>query len=179
MDYGIAVVNEHDKITSLFLTTFTASEGEEEGSIVSQLAHDLLLTTAPDDLYCFVAWDGDELAAAIIFTRLWFANAAPTTFILAPVAVDPRYQRQGIGQRLITFGLNTIQADGVEIAITYGDPAYYCKVGFSQVQDKDVPAPFQLSLPHGWQAQSLTSAALPPLAGPSRCVDALNKPEYW
>jgi putative acetyltransferase len=36
-----------------------------------------------------------------------------------------------------------------------------------------------LQRPEGWLAQSLTGKAIQPITGPSSCVEALNKPEYW
>jgi predicted N-acetyltransferase YhbS len=56
---------------------------------------------------------------------------------------------------LIQFGLETLSKDGVELAITYGDPNFYSKVGFQSVTEAVVPAPIPLQHPEGWLAQSL------------------------
>jgi len=50
---------------------------------------------------------------------------------LAPVAVVPEYQRRGIGTGLITEGLRVLAAQGHEIVLVLGDPAYYARFGFS------------------------------------------------
>ena len=124
---------------------------------------------------------GDEgaLLGAIIFTRLDFANDPRKVFLLSPVAVATAHQGRGVGQRLITYGLDLLRNEGVDIAVTYGDPAYYGRVGFRAVAEEDLPAPLPLGMPQGWIAQSLTDAPLTPLKGPSHCVSAFNDPALW
>ncbi|WP_242054337.1 GNAT family N-acetyltransferase [Nostoc parmelioides] len=54
------------------------------------------------------------------------------------IAVDPDYQRQGVGSALIDFALNWMKATGISIAMveTGGDPGHaparctYEKLGF-------------------------------------------------
>ena len=100
-------------------------------------------------------------------------------FLLSPVAVATAHQGKGVGQRLIAHGLDALRREGVEIAVTYGDPAFYGRVGFVPVSEMDLPAPQPLSQPQGWIAQSLTDAPLTPLLGPARCVAAFDDPALW
>ena len=65
------------------------------------------------------------------------------------------------------------------LALTYGDPNFYSKVGFGVVSEQVVPAPLKLSYPEGWLAQSLVGDEIEPIAGKSYCVEAFNKPEIW
>ena len=67
----------------------------------------------------------------------------------------------------------------VDMAVTYGDPGYYSKIGFKQITEVFARPPFNLKHPEGWLAQSLTEAEMTPLTGPSCCVDALNDPVFW
>lgn len=69
--------SEIETITQLFTQTFTDSEGENEGKTVGKLANDLLMTTDPTELLCFVAEDDSSeldvdstIVGAIIFTPL-------------------------------------------------------------------------------------------------------------
>ena len=81
---------------------------------------------------------------------------------------------------MLKFGLADIAEHGVDIAVTYGDPDYYSKVGFRPVTQQQVPPPLALQYPHGWLAQSLDSGGdFRPLQGPSRCAEALKSPDYW
>jgi putative acetyltransferase len=49
---------------------------------------------------------------------------------LAPVAVLPEYQRQGIGSELIRQGLDVLQKRGCPFVIVLGHPDYYPRFGF-------------------------------------------------
>ena len=80
---------------------------------------------------------------------------------------------------MINFGLDTLKKDGVELALTYGDPNFYSKVGFYVITEQVMPAPLKMKYPEGWLAQSLIGAKIEPIAGKSHCVEELNKPELW
>lgn len=166
-------------ISGLFTTTFTAAEGPEEGALIGALAHRLIAETPAEDLRVVTAWEGETLLGCIFFTRLSYAGDPRKVFMMAPVAVTTARQGEGIGQRLIAHGLDILRREGVDIAVTYGDPAFYGRVGFGPVTESDLPAPQPLQHPHGWIAQSLTSAPLTPLCGPSRCVAAFDDPALW
>ena len=84
--------SEIEAITQLFTQTFTDSEGENEGKTVGKLANDLLTTTDPTELLCFVAEDDSiesdsMIVGAIIFTPLSF-NDETKAYLLSPVAVS-------------------------------------------------------------------------------------------
>lgn len=178
MEYSAYNPNDAGKIEELFVSTFTDSEGQSEGETVGGLAGELIRSTVGTDLCGFVARDDEDLVGSIIFSRMWFEREIDA-FILAPVATRTDYQRQGVGQKLISFGLNVLKEDGVELVLTYGDPRFYSKVGFRVITEDLVPPPFKLSQPEGWMAQFLVGDRIDPIQGKSRCVKALNNPEYW
>jgi len=167
-----------EEIKQLFIKTFSDSEGQSEGLVIGDLAYDLLTRTDGQDLYCFVAIENERIIGSIIFSRLKFESEL-SAFLLSPVAVSTSFQGKGIGQQLIDFGLNTLKENGVELAVTYGDPNFYSKVGFSKITEKIIKAPLKLSYPEGWLGQSLLSAEIEPITGRSSCVEALNKPAIW
>lgn len=166
-------------IIALYTDSFSASEGAEEGAVIGALVADMMAMTPAKDLHVFTAIDAGGITGAIMFSRLTFAQDDRVAFILSPVAVAPHQQRTGIGQALILFGLEALRQDGVDYAITYGDPAYYSKVGFRQITEDFAPAPLDLSQPQGWLGQSLSEQDQPAFTGPSRCVAALNQQAYW
>lgn len=166
------------EIERLFIMTFTDSAGQSEGSTVGGLAAELMRSTAESDLYGFVATNDAQIVGAILFSRMRFEHDI-CAFILGPVAVSTDHQHQGIGQKLIQVGLDVLKQDGVDMVLTYGDPRFYSKVGFRVISEALVPPPLKLSQPEGWMAQSLIGNQIEPIAGKSRCVEALNKPEYW
>ncbi|MGF1731782.1 GNAT family N-acetyltransferase [Photobacterium kasasachensis] len=178
MNYCQYEPSQTEEIIGLFTHTFSDSEGEAEGKLIGELVKELIETTDNNDLYVFVANDNNIVVGSILFTRLMF-ESDKQVFLLAPVAVRTDYQGQGIGQELIKVGLQAIKNQGTELAFTYGDPAFYSKVGFRQVTEEQFKAPLSLSYPHGWLAQSLTKQELTPIAGGSICVPAFNKQALW
>lgn len=170
--------SDAEEITKLFSKVFSDSEGEAEGSLIGSLVFDLMKFTGSEDIYGFVATENDQIIGSIFFTRLTFENAI-NAFILSPVAIHTSHQRKGIGQNLINFGINHLKEEGVQLAFTYGDPNFYSKVGFKCITEKTAKAPLKLTQPEGWLCQSLVGDDIKPIAGNSRCVEALNKHEYW
>ena len=178
MDYSIAHPSDAAEIEGLFTNTFSDSEGQTEGEMIGNLARDFMSSTPEGDLYCFVAREDGQIVGCIFFSRITFESEIKA-FILGPVAVQTDHQGRGIGQELITFGLDVLSKDGVELAITYGDPGFYSKAGFKPVTERIIPAPLPLQHPEGWLAQSLNNNEIQPIKGMSSCVAALNKAEYW
>ena len=178
MEFRAYKPSESAAIESLFVSVFSHSEGEQEGALVGRLARELMAGTDSRDLYGFVAVDAEQIVGAILFSRLTFQKDIDV-FILAPVAVHTDHQGLGIGQALITHGLQKLKKRGVELVITYGDPAFYSKVGFHPLSQDVIEAPFELSRPEGWLGQSLTDDPIEPIPGPCSCAEALNNPAYW
>ena len=146
--------------------------------MIGNLAMELAADADRQTIYCFVAEQDGQLVGAIFFSRLTFASDVPV-FILGPVAVDTNHQGQGIGQNLIKHGLAELKKAGVKVAITYGDPAFYSKVGFLPLSQNTIPAPHALSQPEGWLGQSLEGTNIESMPGPCSCVKALDNPVYW
>jgi putative acetyltransferase len=178
MQYSTALPSDAAEIERLFMKTFSDSEGQAAGEMIGRLTRDFMSGTPEGDLYCFVAREEGQIVGCIFFSRITFACESKA-FILAPVAVQTDHQGKGIGQKLIRLGLDILSKDGVELAITYGNPSFYSKVGFQCVTEAVVPAPLTLQHPEGWLAQSLKGDEIQPIKGKSSCVEALNKPEYW
>lgn len=166
-------------ITELFSATFGASEGVQEGVLIGSLADELLSVTPPGDIRVFTAWEGGALIGAAVFTRLAYAGDPRIVFLLSPMAVATARQGEGVGQALIRHALAELRAEGVDVAVTYGDPAFYGRVGFMPLSEATAPAPLPLSQPEGWIGQSLTAEKLTAFSGPATCVAALDDPRFW
>ncbi|KEO51847.1 hypothetical protein TP2_10235 [Thioclava pacifica DSM 10166] len=170
---------DDNAFVTLFEQVFTASEGTEEGRLLGDLVRAILDTTSQDDLHVFCALDGRELVGAVCFSRLLYSEDLRTVFLLSPMAVHADRQGEGIGQALIHHALEALRSAGVDVVLTYGDPAFYRRVGFSPITEAIAAAPYDLSMPQGWLGQSLSSAALEPLKGEAHCVAAFARPEIW
>jgi putative acetyltransferase len=166
-------------LIDLFATTFTASEGAGEGALIGGLVQDLLTQTQDEDIRVFSAEHEGKAIGASIFTRLMYPDDPHVVFLLSPMAVVPAHQRQGVGRAILSHALRALRSEGIQIALTYGDPNYYGRSGFVQITEDRARAPLPLSLPHGWIGLCLTGEQMPVLHGPSTCVSALNRSDVW
>ena len=178
MNYRHHTKNDLLAIVQLFRLTFSESEGGAEGALIGSLAEELFEKTYEQDLFNFVADRNGQIVGSIFFSRLCFESDI-RAFMLAPVAVHSDQQGKGIGQALIRYGLNALRDEGVRVAITYGDPKFYTKVGFRAVSHETIRAPFELSQPEGWLGQSLMGNSIEMLSGECTCVEAFRNPAYW
>jgi predicted N-acetyltransferase YhbS len=167
------------RIIALFGDVFTAAEGPEEGQAIAALVAAMAALCPDAGLRPFTAWQGNRPVGAVIFSPLRDAQAAYRIMLLSPMAVATDQQAKGIGQALIRHALDRLAKDGAQIAVTYGDPAFYGRTGFANVTTDTLPAPHPLSQPMGWIAQSLTGAGLPKIQGPLSCVAPLDDPAFW
>jgi predicted N-acetyltransferase YhbS len=178
MNHKVIDKDSKEEVTSLFASVFTASEGEKEGSLIGALASELSSKIDNEEIICFGTYDQETIIGAIFFTRLRF-NESIRVYMLAPVAVSTRHQRTGVGQALIKYGLNELKNRSVAVAVTYGDPAFYAKVGFEPLSEDVIRAPLELSMPEGWLGQSLTGEPIAPISHRPTCVEEFNDPVYW
>jgi putative acetyltransferase len=55
---------------------------------------------------------------------------------LAPLAVHPDYQKQGIGSQLVREGLKVCERIGHDVVVVLGHPEYYPRFGFVTASQK-------------------------------------------
>jgi putative acetyltransferase len=80
-----------------------------------------------------VAAQDEALLGHIMFSPVSTAPPSEAKGIgLAPVAVHPDAQRQGIGSRLIREGLGLCEELGYEYCVVLGGPGYYHRFGFEK-----------------------------------------------
>lgn len=179
MDFYTDQTPDPSETARFFAEVFSASEGPDEGVVIEAFVQEMIDTTPPQDLMVCTARRDQVLLGCAIFSRMLFPKDTRKVFILSPMAVRADRQKAGIGQALIAYGLDCLRTSGVNVALTYGDPAYYRKTGFEQISEATAQPPLKLSHPHGWLGQSLDGQAIAPLSGPSHCVSALNNPTLW
>jgi predicted N-acetyltransferase YhbS len=178
MIHQILDKTKQKEVAGLFASVFTSSEGEKEGKMIGNLASELSSNIDDEEIICFGAYENESLIGSIFFTHLRF-NEPIQVYMLAPVAVSTEHQGKGIGQELINYGLNALKKRSVNIAVTYGDPSFYSKVGFEPLSENVIQAPLELSMPVGWLGQSLTGDPIPTINERPTCVKEFNDPVYW
>lgn len=77
-----------------------------------------------------VAEEKGGIVGHIAFSRVAIDGAEPGWMIMAPLAIRPTWQRQGIGRSLVRVGLEAIRIRGARGCVLVGDPAYYGPFGF-------------------------------------------------
>jgi putative acetyltransferase len=92
-----------------------------------------------------VAEKGGKVVGHILFTPIVIkdAGAAVPALALAPMAVLPEFQGQGIGTALAKYGLEECRKLGHKIVIVVGHPEYYPRFGFVKAGEKDLALPFE------------------------------------
>ncbi len=79
-----------------------------------------------------VAISKDGLIGHLLFTPVHCESQPEARLLgLAPMAVLPPFQRQGIGTRLLRGGLSAARDTGARAALVLGDPAFYGRFGFT------------------------------------------------
>ncbi|MBB4120477.1 GNAT family N-acetyltransferase [Martelella radicis] len=77
-----------------------------------------------------VAEEDGKVVGHIAFSPVGFSDGARDWFGVGPLAVDPDYQRKGIGSSLLLGGLELLKDDGARGAVLVGDPGFYGRYGF-------------------------------------------------
>ena len=79
-----------------------------------------------------VAASGDRIVGHILFSFVRIDGAATTLVMsgLAPMAVLPECQRQGIGSQLVRAGIDACRSAGHDAVVVVGHPDFYPRFGF-------------------------------------------------
>ncbi|WP_455367207.1 GNAT family N-acetyltransferase, partial [[Eubacterium] cellulosolvens] len=86
------------------------------------------------------------------------------TLALAPMAVLPKFQKQGIGGKLIREGLNKARELGFDSVIVLGHNEYYPRFGFERASKWNITCPFEVP-DEAFMAIELNPGALSVKAG--------------
>lgn len=170
--------DDHSALSRLYHEAF----GKPEGPSVAALAISLSADQTAVPLCSLIAEEDRHVVGHVAFSaaRLGPGGDIPIR-VLAPLAVVPVMQRQGIGSRLVRTGLARLTEEGVGLVFTLGDPAYYSRFGFEPVRGRGfrTPHPIPPAYADAWMVCSPTgnTPAAPP--GRVQCCDALDRPELW
>ena len=84
------------------------------------------------DAISLVATIEARIIGHILFTPVHVEDLDPRVPAvgLAPMAVLPEYQRQGLGSQLVRVGLDACRSEGHGLVVVLGHPKFYRKFGF-------------------------------------------------
>ena len=157
--------------------------GNEEGPKIVDLVNGLLFDPTAIPLLSLMAVNDDRAIGHILFTnaRISSSKKSISAAILAPLAVIPDAQSQGVGGQLIEEGLRLLSESGVELVFVLGHPDYYPRHGFKPAGALGFEAPYPIpdKNANAWMVQELRTGAIDSVSGKVICADALNQPEHW
>ncbi len=139
--------------------------------VVSELLADVAIRTS------LVATIDDRIVGNVIFTTCGVEGSDVAVAMLAPLAVAPDRQRQGIGSALVRDGLQRVRKAGFGLVCVLGDPAYYGRLGFTTETTIDTPYPLPAEWATAWQSQALRDVET--CAGTLKVPPPWQHPEYW
>jgi len=124
-------------------------------------------------LASFVAEAEGLIAGHILFSRISIETIdnSVEAVALAPLAVMPKFQRQGMGTMLTTHGLAWLRAQSEQIILVLGHPDYYRRFGFSTDKARLIESPFN---PKSFMALELKPHALDSIRGRVHYPDAFG-----
>lgn len=148
---GLAVIRQEDpgdgsQIRDLLEASFP---GYGEAVLVDRLRSD------GDIDLSLVAEDQGVVIGYTAFSRLTVeGDGEPFRGVaLAPLAVYPEYQQQGVATRLLREGHACLAAMGLTLSVVLGEPGYYSRFGYSHKRaalfDSDYQSPYLLALSFG------------------------------
>lgn len=170
-----------DDFDDIMLVEERAFGSEKEAELTADLLHDE--TASP--VVSLLAFDADRPVGHILFTRVYMDKMdpdQPMMHILAPLAVIPEYQKQGIGGQLIREGVNRLKELGSEMVFVLGHIGYYDRFDFvvdAKAQGYEPTFPIPEEFKDAWMVQPLKSEEFHIPSGRVVCSNALNKEEHW
>ena len=170
-----AVESDLDDVLSVERRAFGS---DEEANLVKALLGD----PSARPFVSLVAFQEHRTVGHILFTKAQLDPEAPLSLsILAPLAVLPESQKQGIGRKLIAHGLEVLSKSGTELVFVLGYPEYYQRWGFKPAARLGFSAPYPIPDRNvdAWMVRAVRPHAFGTVSGRVICADALNKPEYW
>jgi putative acetyltransferase len=144
----------------------------------------LLVDKSAEPILSLLASIWHEPVGYILFTRATIegVNQQPQVYILAPLAVKPGFQKQGIGGQLIAEGISQLKAQGADMVFVLGHETYYPKFGFiPDAKRFGFPATFPIpeEVKDAWMVYPLKEDALNTEKGRVICADYMNSEEHW
>ena len=89
-----------------------------------------------------VAVNDDKIVGYIMFSKIKIGEYEELA--LAPLAVLPEYQKQGIGKKLIEKGHKIAKGLGFHYSVVLGSEKYYPKLGYVPASQYGIKAPFEV-----------------------------------
>ena len=132
---------DYEEVYRVVKTAFETAEHSDGNE------HDLVVVLRNSDSFIpelsLVAVKEDKIVGYILFTKIKIENHEEIA--LAPLAVLPEYQKQGIGSMLIEQGHKIAKKLEYHYSIVLGSENYYPKFGYIPAIQYGIQAPFDVA----------------------------------
>ena len=137
-----------------------AFEGPAEANLVADLHRQSAVIVS------LVAELNGQVVGHILFSPVSVSQAAAGIQVagLAPVAVSPQHQNQGIGSALVRRGLEDCRKQGYAVVVVLGHPQYYPRFGFTAAHEHGLSCEYDAP-PEAFMALGLEPGALDLVSG--------------
>ncbi|MEP0779908.1 N-acetyltransferase [Microcoleus sp. ZQ-A2] len=137
----LCFASESENTTTGIREVVTAAFGQtSEANLIDTIRH------SPNFIpeLSIVAVEAGEVLGHILFSPIVIETQPQSVpaLALAPLAVTPARQREGIGRQLVQVGLSKCRELGHQIVVVLGHSDYYPSFGFQKASQFGVQAPF-------------------------------------
>jgi predicted N-acetyltransferase YhbS len=138
---------DRDAVRAVHLASFVSAE---EADLVDALREsgDYMQSLSS------VALDGGAVIGHVGFSRARLEGADVDILVLAPLAVLPPHQRQGVGPALIGSSIERAEGTDFPAVVVLGHRAYYPRFGFEPAGAIGIDPPFETRA-DAWMARRL------------------------
>ena len=169
-----------DSDLSAIQRVIAAAFPDDENKVIIQLAADLSKEATSPPIKSLVAEVDNQIIGYVSYSPIVLKSDAHISgYILAPLAVSPERQNQGVGATLINTGIDMLSKDGVGVLLVYGDPDYYGRFGFKDKLGRSFVPPYPLKYTFGWTGMMLKGTDVPDTPIKFDCVAALSNSNLW
>jgi putative acetyltransferase len=176
MNIRLAPEADLDSVLKVIETAFS----DEENKIIMNLVQELRQEITNPSIKSLVVEVDNEVIGYVSYSPIFLNfDTSISGYILAPLAVSPEHQKQGVGSNLINAGIDMLTKEGADVLLFYGDPAYYGRFGFEEEIGRSFVPPYTLQYPFGWTGMMLNDTLVPEQPIQFESVSALSKLDLW
>lgn len=136
----IVIRNEKSEdFANVYQVNELAFERKDEANLVERLR-------AVEPHISLVAVNDEKIVGHIFFSEVTLTpeNKNLKAIGLAPMAVLPEFQNQGVGSELVKQGLEECKNRGFELVVVLGHPEYYPRFGFTTAKEKGIDCEYEV-----------------------------------
>ncbi|MCK5804717.1 MAG: N-acetyltransferase [Lentisphaeria bacterium] len=135
------------------------------------------IRTACPDVLSLVAVDDSQVVGHIFFSPVFVSGESSSArgMGLAPMAVLPECQRQGIGSLLVHAGIDAMRERDCPFIIVLGHPEYYPRFAFSPASQHDISCQWDGIPDEAFMVLILDDDAMAGVSGVARYRDEFDQ----